>query len=201
LQKDIVVAITGATGVIYGIKLLEVLQGIDHVRTHLVISDWGVKVVELETDYRRDEVAALADFHHGFQELSAPIASGSFQADAMVIVPCSMKTLSAVAHGFADNLIARAADVMLKERRPLILVPRETPLNRVHLDNMTLIDSAGGVIMPAMPSFYHRPATLDDIVLQFTARIADMLELPHQLTKRWGVSSEGGGCNGGKTDI
>ena len=129
MQKDIVVAITGATGVIYGIKLLEVLKGIDHVQTHLVISDWGLKVVELETDYRPDEVAALADFHHGFKELSAPIASGSFQADAMVIVPCSMKTLSAVAHGFADNLIARAADVMLKERRPLILVPRETPLN------------------------------------------------------------------------
>ena len=193
MQKDIVVAITGATGVIYGIKLLEVLKGIDHVQTHLVISDWGLKVVELETDYRPDEVAALADFHHGFKELSAPIASGSFQADAMVIVPCSMKTLSAVAHGFADNLIARAADVMLKERRPLILVPRETPLNRIHLDNMTLIDKAGGVIMPAMPSFYHRPATLDDIVLQFTARIADMLELPHQLTKRWGAFPEGGG--------
>jgi 4-hydroxy-3-polyprenylbenzoate decarboxylase len=192
LQKDIVVAITGATGVIYGIKLLEVLKGIDHVQTHLVISDWGLKVVELETDYRPDEVAALADFHHGFKELSAPIASGSFQADAMVIVPCSMKTLSAVAHGFADNLIARAADVMLKERRPLILVPRETPLNRIHLDNMTLIDKAGGVIMPA---------TLDDIVLQFTARIADMLELPHQLTKRWGVSPEGGECDGGKIDF
>ncbi len=201
MQKDIVVAITGATGVIYGIKLLEVLKGIDHVQTHLVISDWGLKVVELETDYRPDEVAALADFHHGFKELSAPIASGSFQADAMVIVPCSMKTLSAVAHGFADNLIARAADVMLKERRPLILVPRETPLNRIHLDNMTLIDKAGGVIMPAMPSFYHRPATLDDIVLQFTARIADMLELPHQLTKRWGVSPEGGECDGGKIDF
>lgn len=193
MHKDIVVAITGATGVIYGIKLLEVLRGIDPVQTHLVISEWGLRVIELETDYRPDEVAALADYHHGFKDLSAPIASGSFQADAMVVVPCSMKTLSAVAHGFADNLIARAADVMLKERRPLIVVPRETPLSRVHLDNMISIDSAGGVIMPAMPSFYHRPATLDDMVLQFTARVADMLNLPHQLTKRWGDSPEGGG--------
>lgn len=186
MRKRIIVALTGATGVIYGIKLMEALKEIEPVQTHLVISDWGLKVVELETDYRREDVLSLADYHHGFQDLSAPIASGSFQAEAMVIVPCSMKTLSAVAHGFADNLINRAADVMLKERRRLILVPRETPLSLIHLENMSAVARAGGAIMPAMPSFYHRPADLNDLVLQFTGRVLDMLGLPHQLTKRWG---------------
>lgn len=186
MKKRIVVAISGATGAIYGISLLEALKEISEVETHLVISHWGKRTIEMETSWEIKQVCQMADRCYDPDDQSAPIASGSFHAYGMVIIPCSMKTLSAVANGYSDNLIVRAADVMLKERRKLILVPRETPLNTVQLNNMLEVTRAGGIIAPPMPSFYHRPQTINDLVIQFTGRILDTLDISNTLTKRLG---------------
>ena len=175
--RRIVVAITGATGAVYGVRLLQALQTLPAVETHLVISDAAVLTLHEETGLSRRDVEAFAHVVHKAHNVGASIASGSFLTDAMVIAPCSMKTLAAVAHGLADNLVARAADVMLKERRRLVLMVRETPFNLAHLRNMTAVTEMGGIIFPPLPAFYHRPQTIDDLVDHTVARVLDLIGL------------------------
>ena len=180
----IVVGITGASGAVYGITLLEQLQALG-VETHLILSKWANRTIELETNHTPDSAAKLADFCYAADNQAAPVSSGSFLHRGMVIAPCSMKTLSAVAHGYADNLISRAADVTIKENRKLILVPRESPLSAIHLENMLKLASLGVIVMPPMPSFYHKPKTIEDIVLHTIGRILDHLAIEHNLSHRW----------------
>ena len=185
-QKRIVVAISGASGAIYGVRLLQMLREIAQVQTHLTVSDAGLLNLQQELDMDRAAVEALADVVHAARDVGAAIASGSFQCDGMVIAPCSMRTLAAVAHGLADNLITRAADVMLKERRRLILMVRETPLNLAHLRNMTSVTEMGGIIFPPLPGFYHRPQTIAELVDHTVSRVVDLLGLPQPQAPRWG---------------
>jgi 4-hydroxy-3-polyprenylbenzoate decarboxylase len=184
-HKRIVVAISGASGAVYGVRLLEALRRMDSVRTHLAVSAAGWLNLQQELDMTLNHLEDLADVVHPIHEVGASIASGSFQCDGMVIAPCSMRTLAAVAHGLSDNLITRAADVMLKERRKLILMVRETPLNLAHLRNMTSVTEMGGVIFPPVPAFYHRPQSVDDIVNHTVGRVLDMLGLPQADAPRW----------------
>lgn len=185
MKKRIIVAITGATGSIYGIRLLEALRKKDNVEIHLILSHWAKENIRIETEYGVDQVKALAHHYYENNELGARISSGSFRASGMVVVPCSMKTLSAISCGFTENLTARAADVTLKERRPLIIVPRETPLNAIHLENMLKLARLGVSIAPPMPSFYHNPKTLDDILNHFTGRLLDLMGIDHEMDGRW----------------
>jgi 4-hydroxy-3-polyprenylbenzoate decarboxylase len=185
-QRRIVVAITGATGAVYGLRLLQLLSAIDGIETHLVISDAAVLTLKQEVGMQRREVEALAHVNHKNGNIGAAIASGSFQVDAMVVAPCSMKTLAAIAHGLSDNLIARAADVCLKERRRLVLMVRETPFNLAHLRNMTAVTEMGGVVFPPLPSFYHQPASIAEMVDHTVARVIDLLGIEHALAPRWG---------------
>jgi 4-hydroxy-3-polyprenylbenzoate decarboxylase len=182
----LIVAITGATGAVYGLRLLQVLQAMPAVETHLIVSDAAVLTLHQETGLQRKEVEALADVVHRQRDVGASIASGSFQTDGMVVAPCSMKTLAAVAHGLSDNLIARAADVVLKERRRLVLMVRETPFNLAHLRNMTAVTEMGGVIFPPLPSFYHKPESIADMVDHTVARVIDLFGIEHALAPRWG---------------
>jgi 4-hydroxy-3-polyprenylbenzoate decarboxylase len=184
-RKRLIIAITGATGVIYGIRLLQALRDIASVETHLLISEAGVLNLHQELDMKRKDVEALADVVHNVRDVGAAIASGSFQSDGMIIAPCSMKTLAAVAHGFSDNLITRAADVVLKERRRLVLMVRETPFNLAHLRNMTAVTEMGGIIFPPLPGFYHRPASIAEMVDHTAGRVLDLFEIQHSLTPRW----------------
>jgi 4-hydroxy-3-polyprenylbenzoate decarboxylase len=185
-QKRIVVAISGASGAIYGVRLLKVLRELGQVQTHLTVSDAGLLNLQQELDMDRAGVEALADVVYAARDVGAAIASGSFQCDGMVVAPCSMRTLAAVAHGLADNLITRAADVMLKERRRLILMVRETPLNLAHLRNMTSVTEMGGIIFPPVPSFYHRPQSVAELVDHTVSRVVDLLGLPQPQAPRWG---------------
>lgn len=185
----IVVGISGASGAVYGVRLLEVLGSHPDVETHLVLSKWAESTIILETPYKPNDVKAMASVVHAYENQAAPISSGSFLVDAMVIVPCSMKTLAAVRYGLADNLLARAADVTMKEGRKLILVPRESPLSQVHLENMLGLARMGVVILPPMPAFYHEPSTMHDIVDHTVGRILDQLGIEHMLTRRWGQRS------------
>ena len=185
LRRRIIVAITGATGAIYGVRLLQRLAAIPGVETHLVISDAANLTLHQEVGLQRRDVEALAHVVHRNRDIGATIASGSFLSDGMVIAPCSMKTLAAVAHGLSDNLIARAADVVLKERRRLILMVRETPLNLAHLRNMTAVTEMGGIVFPPLPSFYNRPATIDEMVDHTVARVMDLLGVANDLAPRW----------------
>ena len=185
-QKRIVVAISGASGAIYGVRLLQILREIAQVQTHLTVSDAGLLNLQQELDMDRAAVEALADVVYAARDVGGAIASGSFQCDGMVIAPCSMRTLAAVAHGLADNLITRAADVMLKEPRRLILMVRETPLNLAHLRNMTSVTEMGGIIFPPVPSFYHRPQSVAELVDQTVSRVVDLLGLPQPQAPRWG---------------
>jgi len=184
-MRDLVIAISGATGAVYGMRLLQVLRADPGIRTHLLLSSAGVLNVKQELDMGRAEVEALADVVHNVRDVGASIASGSFQTDGMVIAPCSMKTLAAVAHGLADNLITRAADVTLKERRRLILMVRETPFNLAHIRNMEAVTLMGGIIFPPLPGFYQRPKTLDELVDHTVGRVLDLLNVAHALTPRW----------------
>jgi 4-hydroxy-3-polyprenylbenzoate decarboxylase len=183
------VAITGATGAVYGVRLLEMLQE-SPVETHLVISPWGRRTLLHETKYSVDEVQRLASVSYLPNDQGAAISSGSFLTTGMAIVPCSMRTLAAVAHGLGDNLIHRAADVVLKERRRLLLAPREAPLNDIHLENMLKLSRMGVVICPPMPGFYQRPETLDDIVNQTVVRILDQFGIHLDSPGRWGEAYE-----------
>ncbi len=188
-MKKIIVGMSGATGAIYGVQLLEALQKtISECEIHLVISPWAEKTIALETKYSPQQVKRMAAFFHDYRNQGAPIASGSFGVDGMVIAPCSMKTLSAIAHGYADNLIGRAADVMLKERKRLILIPRETPLSEIHLENMLKLTRAGAIMAPPMPAFYNHPTGLEEVVNHHVSRILDLLGIDNALTRRWGTA-------------
>jgi len=182
----IVIGMNGATGVIYGIRLLQVLSGVDRMETHLIISAAGEKTIEIETDFKVKEVKALANYCYAIDDVEARLASGSFQHDGMIVAPCSMKTLSALAHSYADNLLTRAADVTLKERRRLLLLARETPLHLGHLRNMVSITEMGGIIMPPAPAFYHHPQTIQDIVDHTVGKALDLFGIGHNLFNRWG---------------
>ena len=180
----LIVGMTGATGVIYGVRLLQRLKeaGVD---THLVISKWGARTLLHETPFTREQVEALATEVYQPNDMGAAIASGSFQASGMIIAPCSVKTLGAIAHGYGDSLVHRAADVMLKEKRRLLLAVREAPLSEIHLENMLKLARMGAVILPPMPAFYNHPQTVDDIVNHIVARVLDQLEIPAPFAKRW----------------
>jgi 4-hydroxy-3-polyprenylbenzoate decarboxylase len=185
--RKIVVGITGGSGVIYGVRLLEVLQQKekDGIETHLIISPAAAITIKAETDYSSRYVEKLATKVYRFGNIAAPMASGSFRFDSMIIVPTSMHTLGAIASGVADNLIVRAAEVALKEKHRLILVPRETPLTLIHLQNMVRAAEAGAIILPAMPAFYEKPKSIDDIVDHLVGKILDLLEIENALFKRW----------------
>lgn len=185
--RRIIVAISGASGAVYGARLLQVLQGQGGIETHLVVSDAGWRNLqhELDLDLDRPAVEALAHRVHDVHNVGAAIASGSFQCHAMVVAPCSMRTLAAIAHGLADNLLTRAADVALKERRRLVLMVRESPLHLTHLRNMVAVTEMGGIVCPPLPAFYLRPQTVGEVVDYSVARALDLIDVPHDLAPRW----------------
>ena len=180
----IIVALTGATGAIYGVRLLERLRDAG-VETHLVMSRWGVRTLLHETPYSREHVEQLADASYAPGDMGAAIASGSFRTDGMVIAPCSAKTLAAIAHGFGDSLVHRAADVILKERRKLVLAVREAPLSDIHLENMLKLSRMGVIVLPPVPAFYNHPRTIDDLVDHTVSRILDQFGLEVSGATRW----------------
>lgn len=183
-MMKIIVGISGATGAIYGIRILEELnkQGVE---THLVISDVGKKTIALETTYSVSEVESLATKVHHIYNLAASISSGSFRTDGMVIAPCSIKSLSAIANSFNSNLLIRAADVILKEKKKLVMVVRETPLHQGHLRLMSMVAEGGAILLPPMPAFYHQPKTLDDLINQTVGKVLDQFNIEHDLFNRW----------------
>ncbi|KPI24444.1 3-octaprenyl-4-hydroxybenzoate carboxy-lyase [Actinobacteria bacterium OK074] len=181
----LIVGMTGATGAILGIRLLQELRDQPAVETHLVMSRWARATIELETDWSARDVAGLADVVHGPDDQAAAISSGSFRTDGMVITPCSAKTLAAIRAGYGSDLVARAADVVLKEQRRLVLVARETPLSSIHLENMLALSRMGVTILPPMPAFYNRPASVDDIVDHIVARVMDQFGLDSEHAVRW----------------
>ncbi|MGL4926819.1 MAG: UbiX family flavin prenyltransferase [Plesiomonas shigelloides] len=186
-RTRLIVGISGASGAQYGIRLLQVLQPLAQIETHLIISQAARRTIALETDFSLREVTALVDVYHDVRDIAASVSSGSFRTAGMVILPCSVKTLSGIVHSYADDLLVRAADVVLKERRTLVLGVRETPLHLGHLRLMTQAAELGAVIMPPVPAFYHRPQTLDDIIDQTVNRVLDQfaIELPQDLFRRW----------------
>ncbi|WP_084210814.1 non-oxidative hydroxyarylic acid decarboxylases subunit B [Pseudonocardia acaciae] len=181
----LIVAMTGATGAPFGVRLLQVLADLPDVETHLIISTWARTTIELETPYTVRQVIDLADVHHRLGDQGALISSGSFRTDGMVVIPCSMKTLAGIRTGYADTLVTRAADVTLKERGRLVLVPRETPLTQIHLENMLALARMGVDIVPPMPAFYNHPKTIDDLVDHTVTRVLDQLALPSPTARRW----------------
>lgn len=185
MTKRIIVGLTGAAGSVYGVRILQELKKLDGVESHLIVSRAGLLNVATELDMRRSELEALADVVHSDRDIGANIASGSYRTDGMVIAPCSMKTLAAAATGLTDNLVSRAADVVLKERRRLVLMVRETPLNLVHLRNMTTVTEMGGIIFPPMPSFYANLESLDAMVNQSIGRVLDLFDVDTGIVRRW----------------
>lgn len=183
--RKIAIGISGASGAIYGIRLAEVLRGMPGVETHLIISRAAQITIACETDYSLTDVHNLAHVVHPVTDLSACVASGSFQLDGMIVAPCSMKSLAEIALGLTSSLLTRTADVCLKERKRLVLLPRETPLNASHLKNMLAVTEMGGIIAPPVPAFYSRPETLDDIINHTVGRALDLFGLEHALVKRW----------------
>jgi 4-hydroxy-3-polyprenylbenzoate decarboxylase len=186
----LVVGISGSTGVVYGVRMLEMLADVEGVETHLVTTRHAELTMRLETSYEIEQVRELADVVHNFRDIGAPIASGSFRAEAMVVAPCSIKTLSGIAHSYSDNLLLRAADVMLKERRPLILAVRETPLHLGHIRLMQTAAECGAVLFPPVPAFYHRPETLDDIIDQSVGRMLEQVGVVLPGLPRWEGTKE-----------
>lgn len=186
-MKRLIVGISGASGAIYGVRLLQVLRDVAEVETHLVMSQAARQTLALETDLSLREVQALADVVHDARDIAASISSGSFKTAGMTILPCSIKTLSGIVNSYTDGLLTRAADVVLKERRPLVLCVRETPLHLGHLRLMTQAAELGAVVMPPVPAFYHRPQTIDDLINQTVNRVLDQfdIELPEDLFTRW----------------
>ena len=181
----LVVGISGASGVIYGLRTLEILHSMK-IETHVVLSQWGERNIEIETDKTVEYVRSLSTALYRNDSLAAPISSGSFLHRGMIIVPCSMKTLASIANGYDETLISRAAGVTLKESRLLVVVPRETPLSRIHLQNMLKLAEAGAVILPAMPGFYHKPTSLQDMVDHLVGKIIDQFNIRNNLSRRWG---------------
>ncbi|WP_339186728.1 flavin prenyltransferase UbiX [Paenibacillus sp. FSL R5-0490] len=200
-NKRLVVGITGASGSIYGIRLIETLLDLEY-NVHLVISNAGWRVLKEELDWDVTNRDAMLEekfgnragslIYHPVSDIGASIASGSYLADGMIIMPCSMGTLSSIAQGSSDNLMSRAADVMMKEGRTLILVPRETPLHAIHLENMLKLSRLGVRMIPAMPAFYYKPQTMDELILFLVGKVLDSLRIPHQLFTRWGEPDERG---------
>ncbi|TBM12361.1 UbiX family flavin prenyltransferase [Hafnia alvei] len=187
-MKRLIIGVSGASGAIYGVRLLEVLQGVPDIETHLIMSNAARQTLALETDLQLRDVQSLADVVHDSRDIAASVSSGSFKTAGMVILPCSMKTLSGIVHSYTDNLLTRAADVVLKERRRLVLCVRETPLHLGHLRMMTTAAELGAIVMPPVPAFYHRPQTLQDIIDQTVNRVIDQfdIEMPEDLFTRWG---------------
>jgi 4-hydroxy-3-polyprenylbenzoate decarboxylase len=185
MTRRLIVGLSGASGVIYGIRLLEVLKSVDVVETHLVLSNGAKLNISLETDWQLRDVEALADTVHSDQNLAASISSGSFQTDGMAVVPCSMKTLSGIVNSYADNLVVRAADVVLKEHRRLVLLPREMPLHVGHCRLLYEAAKMGAVIAPPMPAFYNDPQTVDDIINHSVGRVLDLFGIDSGIVKRW----------------
>ena len=185
MSTPLIIAITGATGTIYGIRLSEVLAQLDNIETHLLLSSAGVLTAQHESTYKKADIEALADVVHNYKDISASISSGSFLTAGMIIAPCTMNTLGAIAAGLDNNLISRAANVTLKERRKLVLLPRETPLHLVHLRNMATVTEMGGIIAPPVPSFYNNPTSIADIIDQTVGRTLDYLGIETTLVKRW----------------
>jgi 4-hydroxy-3-polyprenylbenzoate decarboxylase len=183
------VGISGATGIIYGVRMLKALAACG-VETHLVVTQSAIKNLLIETEYTSADLEALAHTVHDVDDIGAAIASGSYKTDGMVVIPCSIKTLSAVANSFNYNLLIRAADVTLKERRRLVLVVRETPLHEGHLELMTRVTRMGGVIMPPVPAFYHMPKTIDDLINQTVGKVLDLFSIDGKLFKRWGAKDD-----------
>lgn len=181
----LIVAISGASGAVYGIRALQALHGLG-VETHLVLTNAALETIRLETDYKKAEVLRLATETHRIDDITSKIASGSYRTDGMLVIPCSMKTLAGIAVGYSDNLLLRAADVTIKERRRLVLVVRESPLSLIHLKNMVAVTRAGAVVLPAMPAFYDRPRTVDALIDQVVGKALDLLGVDHQLFRRWG---------------
>lgn len=185
MARRIVIGISGASGVIYGVRMLELLKETDF-ETHLIISGSGRLNIEIETDYKPRDVEAMADFVYDHQDMAASLSSGSFLTEGMVVIPCTIKSLSGIANSYNENLLVRAADVTLKEKRKLVLVVRETPLHIGHLRLMTLAAEMGAHLLPPVPSFYHRPKTIEDIIDQTIGKIFDYFGIEHDLFKRWG---------------
>ena len=180
----LVVGISGASGAVYGVRALQVLKKL-RVETHLILTDSARETIRLETNFSREDVEKLASEVHQVGDLTSKLASGSFRTDGMLVIPCSMKTLAGIATGYSDNLLLRAADVTLKERRRLVLVVRETPLSLIHLENMVKVTEAGAIVLPAMPAFYHRPTSIDELVDQVAGKALDLLGVKHNLTRSW----------------
>ncbi len=200
--KRLIIGISGASGAIYGIRLLEVLRNVPDIQTHLVMSNAAKRTILLETDYAVDQVEALADQVHSFGDIAAAISSGSYKTVGMAVIPCSMKTLSGIANVYSDNLILRAADVVLKDRRKLVLVLRETPLHLGHIRLMAQATEMGAIMMPPAPAFYHRPQTVDDIINQTVNRVLDLfdIELAEDLFRRWQGPESGAKANKNRID-
>jgi len=192
--KKIIVGISGASGAIYGIRTLEVLRAVSDVESHLILSPAGAQTIAAETDNSLEDVRGLADVTHSFKDIGASVASGSFRAAGMIVAPCSIKTLSGIVNSYTDSLITRAADVCLKERRPLVLMVRETPLHLGHLELMTRAAQYGCSLAPPVPAFYHRPKSIDDIVDQTVGRALDQLGIDAGIVRRW---KEDGQADGG----
>ena len=184
-MKRIIIGITGASGVIYGIRMLEILKDIPDIETHLVITSGAKLNISLETDFEIKDIKGLANVVHNNRNLAASIASGSFQTEAMIVIPCSMRTLSGIATSYASNLIVRAADVVLKEKRKLIVVPRETPLHTGHCELLHKISLMGAYVVPPNPAFYNHPESIDDIINHTVGRILDLIELDPEIVQRW----------------
>lgn len=185
MSSEIVIGISGASGVIYGIRLLEVLKMKKDIRVHLILTEPAKQITGMETHYSIPDIEALADHIWGEREFTAPIASGSYKTCGMVIAPCSMKTLSSIANGYSETLMGRAADICLKEDRKLILVPRETPLSLIDLENMVKVRRAGAAVLPACAGLYPRPQTVDEMINFVVGRVLDLLDIEHDLYTRW----------------
>lgn len=183
----IVVGLTGSSGVIYGIRFLQALSKLG-IETHLVLSKWARKNIEIETDERIEEILKIVSYSYNETDMAAAISSGSFRTNGMVIIPCSMKTMSSIANGYDDNLISRAASVTIKENRKLVIVPRETPLSKIHLSNMLKLSEIGVIILPAMPGFYHKPKTIEDLIAHIIGKTLDQFEIKNNAFTRWGTN-------------
>jgi len=187
----LLVGISGASGVIYGIRLLKVLSSKKGIETHLIMSDVAKSNLRAETDYELENVKSLADYYYDNSDIGARLASGSFKRDGMIVAPCSVKTMSAIANSYSDNLLTRAADVTLKERRRLVLLVRETPLHLGHISTMEKATKIGAIIMPPVPAFYHKPKTVQDVIDHTIGKVLDLLDIEHDLFQRWsGFNSE-----------
>jgi len=183
----IVVGISGSSGVIYGIRFLQALAKLG-IETHLVFSKWAVQNIKIETDEDVQTIEKIANFVYDEKDMAASISSGSFKTSGMAIIPCSMKTLSSIANGYDDNLLSRAASVTIKEKRKLVVVPRETPLSTIHLSNMLRLSEIGVIVLPAMPGFYHKPKSIEDLISHIVGKTLDQFEIKNDIFTRWGIN-------------